>query len=633
MSYMQGPADDPRYPASVDVRPPKGGANPWSATGESDGDTALRTFSGSGAFPMQGGIYPIMMVAFFIIFLIYLLFLQTRTDVGANGTLRGISDLFVLFGSLVCTVACWYTANKLRVMQSRGDILARRAWIAWVLLGAAAATYSVGQAIWTWYDANYMSSQLPFPATYDPFYLLVYPLSWVGVALLIPQGGTAAGRTRLLLDAGIAVASALAITWYFILGPTLEGLSGSTIEKTVALAYPLGDLSLCVAAALLLFGPSGATALNGTLGRLAIGVTWLALTDSLYGYSQLQGTYHTGLLQDIGWPMSWLFIGWAALVYPEAVARLAGRKLDPRPSSRLNTTGVAVRAITPIMLALLTCVILLLEVALRNAAPLIQVVLVCAGLILLPVVRQLLTLIDNLILNERLRMALGQSQQAYQQSQRALIATSSRADRYDELREGIENLQAVHAQIARGDFGARAQVQGVLAPVAQSLNLLLDRLNRWMQVAQVNQVMEDEASQLRQALDEMSRGQVARIAATQSSLTTGEALLAAAHLQRQLHLHFSQIRGTVEMLGRSWGGTLQATQDMHRAVQERILQQLNATNPRDAQVIQDALSQIERGIDSGQGVLQNLWRSTNMYVQYDAGSSPDPRSGTYGNSF
>jgi hypothetical protein len=134
-------------------------------------------------------------------------------------------------------------------MRSNAAMLAGRAWISWACLGGAAFTYSVGQAIWTWYDGHYISSQLPFPAIYDPFYLSVYPLGWTGIALLIPRGGTAAGRTRLLLDAGIAVASVLAISWYFILGPTIGYLSGSTIEKIVALAYPLGDLSLAVAAA------------------------------------------------------------------------------------------------------------------------------------------------------------------------------------------------------------------------------------------------------------------------------------------------------------------------------------------------------------------------------------------------
>jgi hypothetical protein len=90
------------------------------------------------------------------------------------------------------------------------------------------------------------------------------------------------------------------------------------------------------------------------------------MTDSLYGYLQLQGVYHTGLLQDIGWPMSWLFIGFAALVYPSAVMRLTGQRLSNEellPNSRLNTTGAAIRAITPIVIAVLTCAVLLLVVA------------------------------------------------------------------------------------------------------------------------------------------------------------------------------------------------------------------------------------------------------------------------------
>ncbi|HEV8192560.1 MAG TPA: hypothetical protein VGP82_13920, partial [Ktedonobacterales bacterium] len=185
--------------------------------------------------------YRWLLGGFFGAFLAYLIYLQTRQDVGANGLLRGISDAFVFFGAAVCTGVCWYTAFRLRNMRrTAAGIMANRAWIAWLLLGGAAATYAIGQAIWTWYDANFTSSMLPFPAIYDPFYLAVYPFAWVGVALLIPRGGSAAGRTRVLLDAGIAVASVLAISWYFILGPTISALPDAPITKIVALAYPLG---------------------------------------------------------------------------------------------------------------------------------------------------------------------------------------------------------------------------------------------------------------------------------------------------------------------------------------------------------------------------------------------------------
>ena len=85
-----------------------------------------------------------------------------------------------------------------------------------------------------------------------------------------------------------------------------------------------------------------------------------------------------------------------------------------------SSASVALRATTPMVLALVTCSLLILEIALKGGAPLVQVMLVCAGLFLLPVIRQLLTLVDNFVLNDRLRIALDQSQQAFQRSQREM---------------------------------------------------------------------------------------------------------------------------------------------------------------------------------------------------------------------
>jgi hypothetical protein len=261
---------------------------------------------------------------FFLVHLFYLLFLQTQSNVATNSLLRVISDLLVLIGAVVGTVACGVASRKLWILRrSATDVIVRRAWIAVLFMFLSVGAYTIGQAIWTWYEAVF--STFPFPAAYDPFYLAVYPFSWFGIALLMPRNSTVAGRTRLLVDALIAVASVLAISWYFILGPTLFSLSGTALEKSVALAYPLGDLSLCVAAALLLFGSSGQAIFNATLLRLSIGVTLLATTDSLYAFFQLQGTYHTGFLQDIGWPLSWLFIGWAILTYLNDLVKLGRR--------------------------------------------------------------------------------------------------------------------------------------------------------------------------------------------------------------------------------------------------------------------------------------------------------------------
>ncbi len=558
------------------------------------------------------------MLVFFLAFFGYLLYLQTRNDVPTNGLLRGISDLFVLVGSATCVVMCGLAALKLRRMQaSSASLLIRRAWIGWLFLGGSALAYSIGQIIWTTYDAR--TSSFPFPAAYDPFYLAVYPLGWIGIVMLVPRSGSAAGRTRLMLDAGIAVASALALTWFFILGPTILSLDGSPLEKTVALAYPLGDLSLCVAAALLIFGPSGAQPLSGSMWRLGIGVTWLALTDSLYGYFQLQGVYHTGFLQDVGWPMAWLFIGWAALLYPGNLERLTGQQLPNdvlRGQSRLSSTSAALRATTPMVLALVTCSLLVLEIALKGGAPLVQVLLVCAGLFLLPVIRQLLTLVDNFVLNDRLRIALDQSQQAFQRSQQELLVTSIRAQQYDELREGIEELQAVHAKLARGDLGVRARVDGPLSPVAQSLNLLIERLQRWAQYEQSNRVLESEANWLREALDELCEGRIALRPGSRSTLPTGAALVSTQRLQRTLALRFAHMREALDLLGTRW----KLSKDIIFQAQQ-LLQEGEQT--QQVLAAREALVQVEQKLDSNQTLLQEIWLQMKAYEQ-SGGVEPAP---------
>ncbi|MBO0780463.1 MAG: hypothetical protein J2P37_16685, partial [Ktedonobacteraceae bacterium] len=345
-----------------------------------------------------------------------------------------------------------------------------------------------------------------------------------------------------------------------------------------------------------------------TIGRLSIGVTLLALTDSLYAYFTLEGIYHTGFLQDVGWPLSWLFIGWAVLGYLNDLVKLANqrRTYEPvRSATRLGNTGAALRAIAPALIALFTCGLLLFAVALRNTAPLIQVVFVCAGLFLLPIIRQALTLIDNLMLNERLRVALEQSQQAFQNSQRELLSTTTRAEQYEELRSSIENLQSVHAHLSRGDLSARAQVQGPLAPVAQSLNLLIERMGRWSQQLQQNQVMGQEAEQIYRALENLSEGQsISNPPAAPSSLPTGRALFAASRLQNRLQIRFRRLRETSDLLASRLNMLGELTKRGRQGAGSNVSPQ-----------VEQAFFQLEKSIGHSRDVLKDLQAQTVGYVQ------------------
>jgi hypothetical protein len=317
--------------------------------------------------------------------------------------------------------------------------------------------------------------------------------------------------------------------------------------------------------------------------------------------------------------MSWLFICWAALVYPVDLARLTGQPLiDARPSN-LSTIGAALRATTPLLLALATCALLVLEIALRNTAPLIQIVFVCAGIFLLPVIRQALTLIDNLVLNERLRVALNQSQQAFQSGQQELLSSSSRAEKYDELRTGIEHLQSIHALLARGNFRARAQVQGPLSPVAHSLNLLIERMNSWARYLQANRVLETEASYLRQTLEDLSEGKLSTTFPRSYSLhQTGRAILATMLLQNRLAHRFGQMRENVEKLEKQWQGMSEAAQ------QARQHFQVETEREQQERIVQDMLLQMNRRLISSQHLLQSLRRQIEAYELYTGPRNTSP---------
>jgi hypothetical protein len=105
MSYVGGPGDDAMYrvPSWSNTAAPPMPA--WSNMPEGPAGAGVQRASDSSSLSGSSSIrgYSWLMGGFFLAFLAYLIYLQTRSDVADNGTLRGISDLFVLFGAATCT--------------------------------------------------------------------------------------------------------------------------------------------------------------------------------------------------------------------------------------------------------------------------------------------------------------------------------------------------------------------------------------------------------------------------------------------------------------------------------------------------------------------------------------------------
>jgi len=191
-----------------------------------------------------------------------------------------------------------------------------------------------------------------------------------------------------------------------------------------------------------------------------------------------------------------------------------------------------------------------------------------------------------------------------------LLQTAGRAELYDQLRLGIQNIQQVHAQVARGDLNIRAQVNGPLAPIAQSLNLLIERLNRWAQFAETNRVMENEATQLRQTLEGLGEGRLSWQPPNKPSpLPTGGALVAASQLQRQLAMRFARVRDSLNLIGDRWQSAIQGIQQARRVIES------GSPTRDDLMTANDALTQAERALVSRSSNFADLWQQANMYSE------------------
>jgi hypothetical protein len=463
---------------------------------------------------------------------------------GQSFLLKSLSDIFQFIGEAIGCFFCVRIALRLGKVSAdlqrtlkqqeaeqrpRNELLvlrteaqnARRAYLAWVLLSLAIALYATGQVIWTSYDIRMPSSQVPFPGIYDIGFVVSYPFFLAGTLLLTRRSRAAVGRARLILDALAVLGAALALSWFFALRPAIAGLAQAPSAGAAFLSiyFPTGDLFLVAVGALLMFSPLSNREQQPVFLRLCLGLFFLGVTDSLLGYLSLSPSgFNTGTLQDILWPLSMQLVGLAAIEYPrtiareqEQLARSSNAAFGPSSlliSGRTSQISMNAQAVTPFVLALFTCALLLTVVPnLGGKAILIQADLIALALFLVVVVRQSLTLIENNRLTMQMRGELVISRRELQVKRREVDEATQIAQEKRILEEGVAALQLVHAQVARGDFAARAPTNpGPLLPIAISLNLMLDRLRTLVQRAVVYEQLTQESRLLQEALGRLGQG-------------------------------------------------------------------------------------------------------------------------------
>ena len=306
-----------------------------------------------------------------------------------------------------------------------------------VLLGLGILSWVLGQMIFTYYEWA-LGRPPPLPSIADVGYLSVYPFLLLGILLLPARPIPVASRTRIALDGLMSMTAAVTFSWYFILGPVMQQGSETTLAKAVSSAYPLAGIVLIACLIILASRPEEHTLLPA-VRILALGLTLIVVADSNFAYWSLHDAYATGTLPDVGWSLGYMLVAlgaFAAQLAPVEDATMT-------PGEHVDTSGTASplpeqRVWTSLLpYVLVPAVGILVVYAWRHSAGsgslATGVYLGGALLIGLMLLRQVLTIVENARLYNRLQRTHLQVEQKNDQ----LVRSQSELRRQKEYFESL----------------------------------------------------------------------------------------------------------------------------------------------------------------------------------------------------
>jgi diguanylate cyclase (GGDEF)-like protein len=201
-----------------------------------------------------------------------------------------------------CALLCVWRAVARRLQR----------W-AWSAIALALVLFFLGNFFWT--TVVQFWNPIPYPSISDVFFLLFYPVAYVGVGLLA-RDHVPRGSGGVWLDGMIAVCGVATIETVFVIERIAKVDTGNALTVATNLAYPIGDLVLLVMVV-------GLFAMRGWRPQplwwtLGTGLVVFAGADTIYVLRVLSGTYITGTPLDSMWLIGTFLIANAAWQSPSS---------------------------------------------------------------------------------------------------------------------------------------------------------------------------------------------------------------------------------------------------------------------------------------------------------------------------
>jgi diguanylate cyclase (GGDEF)-like protein len=244
----------------------------------------------------------------------------------------------------------------------------------WLLLAGALTSFTAGQV--SFLVAQLIGVELPFPSFADVLYLLTYPLYAGGLFIFI-WWRTPDRDRRSLIDALTLTAGLALLSWIYLILPYVQGPQLSWLQKSVAIAYPLGDVLVLAMLARLLAPGAGRTR---SVEFLTLGVLGVLTSDVAYGLIQLHGGFHNGTVVDLGWAV--FYGGWGAAALHPTMTELT------KPVTR-QEAQVSRARLTVLMLASLIAPVVLFIESFRFRGGNLSVIAVLSAILYLLVLTRL----------------------------------------------------------------------------------------------------------------------------------------------------------------------------------------------------------------------------------------------------
>ncbi len=193
---------------------------------------------------------------------------------------------------------------------------------AWFLFGLGIGAFLVAELGEAFYQFA-LGILNPFPSVLDVFYVAGYPLLIAGLVGFMRAYATA-GYPMGSLRGSAPLVAALVVVGLALVWPLLSGIAGPPapfLEKALAAAYPVLDIALLVAVALLVRGARrfGGGRVWEVWALILVGLGVMIAGDLRYAYFTAGGEQRVDPLSEMSFVVSYLLLALGALKQRELI--------------------------------------------------------------------------------------------------------------------------------------------------------------------------------------------------------------------------------------------------------------------------------------------------------------------------